>query len=166
MPERGPERANETARPRRNRRGGKGARRDPNAAIADIAPGFNAPAAADEGAGNRLESRGNVPPDSPGSQEANGNAVDAAGNAIVRPAGGRPEGGKGPRSRQRRNFRGRGGRNRGPKGSGGEGGNGPGSGNDSGGSTGGGDSGGNSGGNGGNAGGNSGNAGGDSNGNA
>ncbi len=130
------ERGNETARPRRNRRGGKGARRDPNIAIAGNAPGFDASVAGDEGFGNRVESRGNGQPDSPGSHEANGNAVEGAGNAIVRPAAERPAGGKGPRGRQRRNFRGRGGRNRGPKGAAGEGGNGPAGGSEGGGSTG------------------------------
>ena len=136
------ERGNDAARPRRNRRGGKGARRDPNSANAINGVGIDVPAGGDEGLGNRADSRGNAQP-LPGSfQEANGNAGDATGNAINKPVPARPAGpgGKGPRGRQRRNFRGRSGRNRGAK-SGGEGGGGEGGGSAGGSSEGGGNTG-------------------------
>ena len=125
------ERANDSARPRRNRRGGKGAKRDPNIGNAGKGSVFGASAVGDEGAGNRADPRGNAQPLPEGSQEArdvNGNSVDATGNVIDKVAAERPVGTgagtarKGPRGRQRRNFRGRGGRNRGAKGGGGGGG--------------------------------------------
>ena len=166
----GAEHGNETTRPRRNRRGGKGVRRDPNLINSGIDAGNNigtgAPQGNDEGFGDRAESRGNVPPPSEqfhAVHEANGNATDGAGNIINKPATERPAGapGKGPRGRQRRNFRGRGGRNRGAKSGGSEGGGG-----DSGGNSGGGSEGGGIGGNSGGAadgGGNTGNTGGEGN---
>ena len=151
------ERGNATPRPRRNRRGGKGARRDPNFSKGGIETGIGASAGNDIGFGNRADarstdarsadgrdtdSRGNIPPPAEAfheAQEANGNSADAAGNVVNKIAPERPAGpaGKGPRGRQRRNFRGRGGRNRGPKGAASEGGNDPGGGGEGGGSTGG-----------------------------
>ena len=160
------ERGNATPRPRRNRRGGKGARRDPNISNTGIDTGSSASAANDEGRGSRADSRGNIPPPSEAFHaviEANGNAADTSGNITSKPVLERPPGapGKGPRGRQRRNFRGRGGRNRGARSGGSEGGGG-----ESGGNSGGGADGGGNGGNSGGAadgGGNTGNTGGEGN---
>ena len=134
---------NATDRPRRNRRGGKGARRDAMPAGAVNGAGLPSAPVQDEGFGNRVDSRsqihqelrGDAQPDFDGPNEASGNAVDAAANVSPGSAGehGPRPPGKNPRSRQRRNFRGRGGRNRGAKRGSGEGGPGEGSGTDGGG---------------------------------
>ena len=127
-------------RPRRNRRGSKGVKRDPT--MQGTGNNVSVNLGADESSGNRGENRGNRPP--PAARVAAephdnlGNAVEGAGNVVTNsdaaaPAGPRT-GPRGPRGRQRRNFRGRGGRNRGPRGENGEGGGGEdGGGNNSGG---------------------------------
>ncbi len=135
-------------RPRRNRRGGKGAKRDPN--MASVGNDASSNMAADESHGNRAdgrnENRGNRPPPNERvvaePHDNIGNAVEGAGNIVAHtdpaaPAGPRtgPSGPRGPRGRQRRNFRGRGGRNRGPRGGGDEGGGGESGGGGSGGPT-------------------------------
>lgn len=134
---------NATDRPRRNRRGGKGARRDAMPAGAPNGAGNTTVPLQDEGFGNRVDSRsqihqevrGDAQPNFDGPNEVSGNAVDTAGNVSPGPVGerGPKPPGKNPRSRQRRNFRGRGGRNRGAKRGPGEGGPGEGGGTDDGG---------------------------------
>ena len=161
----GQERVPGAPRPRRNRRGGKGAKRDPNMQVAgnnvSVNPG------ADESSGNRGENRGNRPPPAERvtaePHDNIGNAVDGAGNVVTHttdpaaPAGPRT-GPRGPRGRQRRNFRGRGGRNRGPRSENGDGGGGEGGGAGGAGGSGGAPEGGNGGGSGTNNGGGEGNA--------
>ncbi len=153
----------EGERSRRNRRGGKGPRRDAMPGNTVNGAATAASPANDEGFGNRVDSRpevrqdfrGDEQPDFNAPHEAAGNAIDSTGNTSS-PAGerGPKPPGKNPRSRQRRNFRGRGGRNRGARRGPGEGGQG---GEGGGGSEGGGNTGGNTGGNiGGNSGGNEG----------
>ena len=139
----GQDRPNDSTRPRRNRRGGKGVKRDPNFVGVRNAAGVEAGIDAgqsvtpiDDGQGNRADSRGNThPPATRAPREVHddiGNTAESAGNIIIHadpvpPAGARANPGKGSRGRQRRNFRGRGGRNRGPRGGSGEGGEGNGS---------------------------------------
>ena len=139
----GQDRPNDGTRPRRNRRGGKGVKRDPNfvgvrnAAVVDAGNGAGQGVPpGDDGQGNRADARGNAhPPAVRAPREIHddiGNTAESAGNLIAHadpapPAGTRANSGKGPRGRQRRSFRGRGGRNRGPRGGSGEGGEGGGS---------------------------------------
>ena len=119
----GQERASGSARPRRNRRGGKGVRRDPNLVGTAIEAG-NSVGNADDNQGNRADTRGNThPPEARIQGEAHdsiGNVTDGATNIVTHADPEAPPGTRGaprnPRGRQRRNFRGRGGRSRGPKG--------------------------------------------------
>ena len=119
----GQERVPGSARPRRNRRGGKSIRRDPNFVGTAIEAG-NSVGNADDNQGNRVDTRGNIPPPEARihgeAHDSIGNMTDGATNIITHADPEAPAGTRGaprnPHGRQRRNFRGRGGRNRGPKG--------------------------------------------------
>ena len=128
----GQERVPGSARPRRNRRGGKSIRRDPNF-VGSANEAGNSAGNADDNQGNRVDTRGNIPPPEARihgeAHDSIGNMTDGATNIITHADPEAPAGTRGaprnPHGRQRRNFRGRGGRNRGPKGGsdgGGEGG--------------------------------------------